>query len=60
MISIILVLIVVGVLLYLLNNYIPMAAPVKTIVNVLIVVAVILWTLNALGIVTHTFHVGHL
>jgi predicted membrane protein len=49
MISLILALVVIGVLLYLLNTYVPMAAPIKTIINILVVVAVILWLLHALG-----------
>jgi multisubunit Na+/H+ antiporter MnhB subunit len=46
----VLVLIVVGVLLYLANRYIPMAEPIKKIMNWAVVIAVILWLLNAFGI----------
>ena len=35
------VLVVVGVVLYLINNYVPMAAPIKTILNVVVVLAVL-------------------
>lgn len=49
-IHLLLVLIVVGVLLWLVNNYIPMASSIKTILNVVVVIAVVLWLLRAFGI----------
>lgn len=55
LISIVIVLIVVGFLLWLVNRFIPMAAPIKTILNVVVIVAVILWLLSALGI----YHIGN-
>ena len=51
LISIVIVLIVVGFLLWLINTYIPMASPIKTILNVVVVIAVILWVLSALGVI---------
>jgi hypothetical protein len=48
--SVVIVLCVVGVLLWLVNTYLPMAAPFKTIVNVVVVIAVVLWLLSAVGI----------
>jgi hypothetical protein len=51
LISIVIVLIVVGFLLWLINNYIPMASSIKTILNAVVVIAVILWLLSTLGIV---------
>jgi hypothetical protein len=50
-ISIIVVLVIVGLVLYLINNYIPMARPVKTVLNVVVVLLLCLWLLNAFGIV---------
>jgi hypothetical protein len=41
------VLIVVGVALWLINTYIPMASSIKTILNVVVVVAVSIWVLQA-------------
>jgi hypothetical protein len=49
-INLLLVLIVIGVLLWLVNNYIPMAGSIKRILNIVVVVAVVLWLLNAFGI----------
>jgi len=43
-------LIVVGVLLWLVNQYIPMEARIKAILNGVVVIAVVLWLLNVFGI----------
>jgi len=50
LISIIIVLIVVGVLLWLVNTYIPMAGSIKTILNAVVVIFVILWLLQGFGV----------
>jgi hypothetical protein len=50
--SLVVTLIVVGVGLYLINRYIPMASSIKTILNVVVVVAVCIWILQAVGIWT--------
>lgn len=50
LLGLLLVLIIVGVCLYLLNLYVPMAAPVKTIINVVVVLVVIVWLLSAFGL----------
>lgn len=50
LISVVIVLIVVGVLLWLANNYIPMDNKIKTIMNVVVVIALILWLLSAFGV----------
>ena len=47
------VLVVVGVVLWLINRFIPMAESIKTILNAVVVIAVILWLLNIFGIITH-------
>ena len=59
-ISLVVVLIIVGVLLWLANTYIPMAAPIKTILNVVVVIAVILWLCNIFGVFTALGGLGHL
>lgn len=46
LISLVLVLIVIGVLLWIINTYIPMDAKIKKILNVVVVVAVIIWVLG--------------
>ena len=54
LITLIITLIVVGVLLWLVNTYIPMDRKIKSILNVVIVIAVILWLLSAFGILGTT------
>lgn len=50
MISLVLTLIVVGVLLWLVNTYIPMDGKIKKILNIVVVICVIVWLLFAFGI----------
>ncbi|MHB1662176.1 MAG: Thivi_2564 family membrane protein [bacterium] len=50
LIQVILTLIVIGVLLWLVNSYIPMASSIKSIINIIVVIAVILWLLSFFGI----------
>ncbi|MFN9693335.1 MAG: Thivi_2564 family membrane protein [Synechococcaceae cyanobacterium] len=50
LVSLVITIIVVGVLLRLINNYIPMDAKIKGILNIVVVVAVVLWLLNLLGL----------
>jgi hypothetical protein len=52
-IYVILVLIAIGFLLWLANRYIPMAPPIKTILNIVVVIVVIVWLLQVLGILGH-------
>jgi len=50
MISLIVTLVIVGVLLYLVNAYIPMDGKIKNILNVVVVICVVVWLLYAFGI----------
>jgi hypothetical protein len=50
LVTILLVLIVVGVLLWLVNSFIPMDRKIKSILNILVVILVIIWLLNAFGL----------
>ncbi len=60
LVSVLLVLIVVGVLLWLVNNYIPMDRAIKGILNAVVVIGVILWLLQAFGLLSslNAIHVG--
>ena len=49
-IGVIVILVIAGVGLWLLNSYVPMAQPIRTIVNVLVVLVVIVWLLQILGV----------
>ncbi len=50
LIGVILTLVVVGVLLWLVNNYVPMDSKIKTILNVVVVVVVVIWLLQSFGV----------
>jgi hypothetical protein len=50
LIQVLVVLIVIGLVLYLVNAYIPMAPPIKTVVNVVVVLILCIWLLSAFGI----------
>jgi flagellar biogenesis protein FliO len=54
------VLIVVGVLLWLVNRFIPMQGTIKSILNGVVVIAVVLWLLNVFGLFHNlsNIHVG--
>lgn len=48
---VVIVLVVVGFLLWLINTFVPMAGPIKTILNIVVVIAVIVWLLAGFGII---------
>ena len=50
LIQLVVILVVVGVLLWAINNYIPMQHSIKRILNVVVVLVVILWLLSVFGI----------
>lgn len=60
LINLIIILIVVGVLLWLVNTYIPMDRKIKNILNVVVVIAVVIWLLQAFGVlgVLDGIHIG--
>jgi hypothetical protein len=60
LITLVIVLVVVGVVLWLINSYIPMQSTIKKILNTVVIIAVILWLLSAFGIIgsLDTIHIG--
>lgn len=48
--TVLLVLVVVGVILWLVNTYIPMDRKIKSILNAVVVILVIIWLLQAFGL----------
>ena len=50
LVTIVITLIIVGMALWLINRFIPMASSIKTILNVVVVVAVGIWVLQATGL----------
>lgn len=53
LINLVVVLVVVGVLLWAINTYIPMDAKIKQLMNIAVVIAVVLWLLSAFGLFGH-------
>jgi len=60
LIQLVVILIVVGVLLWLINSFIPMDRKIKQILNIVVVIAVVLWLLNVFGLFSSlsNIHVG--
>jgi hypothetical protein len=52
LVHIIIVLVLIGLLLWLVNNYIPMDGKIKQILNIVVVIAVVIWLLEAFGILS--------
>lgn len=50
LINLVITLVVVGLALWLINRFIPMASSIKTILNVVVVVFVVIWVLQAVGL----------
>lgn len=50
LLHLVIVLIVIGILLWLVNTYIPMDGKIKKILNVVVVIVVVLWLLYAFGV----------
>ena len=57
LLQVLMVLVVVGVLLWLVNNFIPMAGSIKSILNAVVVIATVLWLLNIFGLFHSLSHI---
>jgi hypothetical protein len=57
LLNVVLTLIVIGVILWLINTYIPMQSTIKSILNIVVVIAVVLWLLYGFGIISHSGNV---
>lgn len=53
LLTVLIVLIVAGVLLWLVNSYIPMDRKIKAILNAVVVIVVIVWLLKLFGVLTY-------
>ncbi|MDT8444575.1 MAG: Thivi_2564 family membrane protein [Desulfuromonadales bacterium] len=60
LIEVVVVLIVVGMALWVINRFIPMAGSIKSILNAVVIIVVILWLLNIFGIISNfpSIHMG--
>ena len=61
LITVVITLVVVGLLLWLVNNYIPMQGQIKGILNGVVVIVVVLWLMGQFGLFDYIsqFRVGH-
>ena len=57
LLTVLLVLIVAGVILWLINSYIPMDHKIKSILNIVVVIVVVVWLLKAFGILNYIQHI---
>jgi hypothetical protein len=57
LLQVVMVLIVVGVILWLINRFIPMQGTIKSILNAVVVIAVVLWLLNIFGLFNSFAHI---
>jgi cation transporter-like permease len=55
--QVVMVLIVVGVLLWLINRFIPMQGTIKSILNCVVAIVVVLWLLNVFGLFSSFSHI---
>ena len=54
LLNVVITLIVIGVLLWLVNTYVPMDGKIKSILNAVVVICVVVWLLFAFGILHHS------
>lgn len=60
LISVVVTLIVIGLLLWLVNNYLPIDAGIKNIIYIVVVVGIVFWLLSVFGVLGQfdTIHIG--
>ena len=56
LLGLIITLVIVGVILWLINSYIPMQPPIKMILNVVVVIVILVWLLQLFGLVGSLNH----
>ena len=61
LVNVVLVLVVAGVLMWLINRYIPMQGTIKGLLNAVVVIVIVIWLLKVFGLMDYIyqFHVGH-
>lgn len=53
LVTVIVTLIIVGLILWAINNFIPMDSKIKSILNIVVVVVVVIWLLQGFGVIGH-------
>ncbi|HEY2484598.1 MAG TPA: Thivi_2564 family membrane protein [Candidatus Binataceae bacterium] len=51
LVDIVVILVIAGLLMWLINTYIPMAAAIKSLLNIVVFVVLLIWVLQSLGII---------
>ncbi|MGD1027499.1 Thivi_2564 family membrane protein [Candidatus Binatus soli] len=51
LVNIVVILVVVGLVMWLINSYIPMAAAIKSLLNIVVFVVVLIWILQTFGLI---------
>ena len=51
LVNIVVILVVVGLVMWLINTYIPMAGAIKSLLNIVVFVVVLIWLLQAFGLI---------
>lgn len=58
LIQLLVLLIIIGMLMWFINTYIPLTQPIKTIINVVVVLIILLWLLRLFGIANYPIGTG--
>jgi len=56
LVNIVVILVVVGLVMWLINTYIPMAGAIKSLLNIVVFMVVLIWTLRTFGLIGETMH----
>jgi len=51
LVDIVIILVIAGLLMWLINTYIPMAAAIRSLLNIVVFVVLLIWVLQSLGII---------
>ncbi len=55
--TVLIVIVIAGVILWLVNSYIPMQRTIKTILNIVVVVVLVIWLLKVFGVLSSLQHI---
>lgn len=58
LLHIILMFVIVGVLMYLINQYVPMKAEIKNLMNITVIIILVVWVMQSLGLLTAIGSIG--
>ena len=58
-VPVILTIVIVGVIMWIVNTYVPMSAPIKQVLNIVVVILLCIWLINLFGLFSYTLPVRH-